>query len=151
MLKKSCFLIFVFVLLLVAASPANAEIDWLELEEAPPLPPWTIVFSFSMSQEHTFGELIIGQNQDGSPLIQGTTIYSDYSDLETNCEAETLFFEAVYLGDQKPDRFMEMMWRGKGEYPSVIQKKELENALNLIRENENWIILDDSVVGTSPF
>ena len=148
LLKKNCFLILVVALVLVTASPVTAENDWLEWEEAPPLPPWTIVFSFSMSQEHTFGELIIGQNQDGSPLIQGTTFYSD---LETNCETETLFFEAVYLGDQKPDRFIEMMWRGKGEYPSVIQEKELENVLNLIRENENWIILDDYVVKTSPF
>ncbi len=148
LLKRSCFLILVVALLLITTSPATAEINWLEWKEAPPLPPWTIVFSFSMSQEHAFGELIIGQNQGERPLIQGSTIYSD---LGTDSKTETLFFEAVYLSDEKPEKFIEMMWRGKGKYPSVIGEDELNKIIDLIRENKNWIILEDDKVFQSPF
>jgi len=139
--KKAFAILFMIVFVFVFALPTySQDVDWLEWKEAPPLPSWTIVFSFHSQKQYIFTEIIVGTNKDNSPLIKSSRSYSEPG---TQGERKT-FFEAVYLGENAPYAFIEMISRGEEECLSAITEDKLDQLIDLIRENQNWIILKDN-------
>lgn len=145
---KKVFLITLIIVLFLSGQ-ALADLEKNKWEEAPPLTPWTVLFSAHTSNSGIYGEIIIAQKQEDRPAkIFGTTTYCD----RKFGKNRDYFFEAIYIGDQKPVEFIEIISRGKEKYPSVIQEKELRLILKEIKSNDkNWIVLNEQEVKTSPF
>lgn len=137
-MKKVVLIVLIVVLFL--SGQAFADMGKTEWKDAPPLTPWTVLFSAYASNTGIYGEIIIAQSEEDKPIkVSGKTIY-----LEKETVNENYFFEAIYIGDQKPTEFIEIINRGKGKYPAVIQNQGLKDIIQTIKEsNENWIILHD--------
>ena len=146
-MKKTLSLSLILVLLLsgqaFAVMTVDENIDW---EEAPPLEPWTVLFSTYINDSETYGEIIVVENKkDEAPKLFSTTIYYK----KNRKQNEKLFFEAIYNGDQKPTDFIEIINRNDEEHLSAIKKEELEGLVEIIVEDSSWIILHDYILENS--
>lgn len=146
-MKKLVLATLVLIILFsgFVSADVGKKVEW---KEAPPLAPWTALFSYKTSSNGIFGEIIIAEKEDNiPPKLFGTTIYSEMKSEEN----KTVFFEAIYISDEKPEELIELIERGKGKYPSALKKEELKQISEMIRRGKNWIILHDHIVKASPF
>lgn len=109
--------------------------------------PWTVLFTYRSSSEGMLGELIVLENcESEDPKVFRVTIYTE----NREPQIQKIFFGAIYISEKEPKDFIEIIKKEKNN-SVVITEEKMEEIISLIRNSNEWIILDDYEKGKDSF